>query len=244
MRSLVVRGLKNHRSSKIQFPDQDTMRRFAALVQAREPLVDNIIGFVDGFSAEIQCSSNHLDQNAYYDGYLHDTFVNNVLVFSPEGKVIAAAINYPGSWHDSTVALNIIDACDAHLENYAICVDQGFPRSGRLLHKFVGPLNVHTRRNLLPELRAYMLRKHAIYVSLRQAAEWGMRALQGTFARLKSRMTSSKPNRQLLILSILYLSNFRAQHVGLNQIATVFNPEYRQLINIEGYDRIARFYQI
>ena len=32
--------------------------------------------------------------------------------------------------------------------------------------------------------------------------------------------------------------------MGINQIATVFNPEYEQYINLEGYDRIARYFEI
>ena len=29
---------------------------------------------------------------------------------------------------------------------------------------------------------------------------------------------------------------------GLNQIATVFNPHYDQYVNVDGYDRIARYF--
>ncbi len=32
--------------------------------------------------------------------------------------------------------------------------------------------------------------------------------------------------------------------MGVNQIATVFNPEYEQYINLDGYDRIARYFYI
>ena len=38
------------------------------------------------------------------------------------------------------------------------------------------------------------------------------------------------------------LHNFRTEYVGINQIATVFNEHYEQSINLEGYDRIARYY--
>lgn len=31
-------------------------------------------------------------------------------------------------------------------------------------------------------------------------------------------------------------------YIGLNQIATVFNPEYEQYINVEGYDKLKKFY--
>jgi hypothetical protein len=69
-----------------------------------------------------------------------------------------------------------------------------------------------------------------------------MRALQGTFSRLKSRLTSNSRIRHAVINSILLLHNFRTSRVGLNQIAVVFNPHYEAAININGYDRIARYY--
>ena len=69
-----------------------------------------------------------------------------------------------------------------------------------------------------------------------------MRALQGTFGRLKSRLTSNRSVRKNIIYSIVLLHNFRTEHVGLNQIATVFNPHYENSINIEGYDRLDRYF--
>ena len=36
--------------------------------------------------------------------------------------------------------------------------------------------------------------------------------------------------------------NFRTEVIGLNQISAVFAPEYEQVINIHGYDRIRRYY--
>ena len=60
--------------------------------------------------------------------------------------------------------------------------------------------------------------------------------------RLKSRLTANNRMRALIIETILLLSNFRTSHVGLNQIATVFNPHYDQYVNVDGYDRIARYF--
>ena len=96
-------------------------------------------------------------------------------------------------------------------------------------------------RKLVPEVRQILLERAHRYVSLRQSAEWGIRALQGTFTRLKSRLTSNNRIRSLIIETILLLSNFRTTHVGLNQIATVFNPHNEQIINLDGYDRISRY---
>jgi hypothetical protein len=81
-------------------------------------------------------------------------------------------------------------------------------------------------------------------VSLRQGSEWGMRGLQGSFSRLKSRLTSNKRKRKNIIHGIILMHNYRTHHVGLNQIATVFNPHYEQYINVDGYDKIARYYDI
>jgi hypothetical protein len=126
---------------------------------------------------------------------------------------------------------------------FAFCVDQGFARNGVLYDKFVGPLSARARRQLAPALRELLMEKHGIYVSLRQASEWGMRALQGSFSRLKSRLTSDSAKRNDIILSILLLHNYRTECVGLNQITTVFNPEYEQYINLDTYDKIARYFQ-
>ncbi|KAJ1406173.1 hypothetical protein B484DRAFT_300118, partial [Ochromonadaceae sp. CCMP2298] len=100
--------------------------------------------------------------------------------------------------------------------------DQEFKRSGPLHDKFVGPLSRRQRRNLAAVLRDQLLARHGLYISLRQAAEWGMRALQGSFSRLKSRLPSDAKKRGRIILSILLLSNLRTHYVGLNQISTVF----------------------
>ena len=76
-----------------------------------------------------------------------------------------------------------------------------------------------------------------------KVVEWGMRSLQGTFTRMKSRLTSIKRKRKLILSVIILLHNFRTEVVGLNQIATVFNVEYESFINIRNYDRIAQYYE-
>ena len=235
--------LRKNVDARISFPANAELARLAHLVHLREPLIPNVAGFVDGCSMLIHCGSDLEIQNAYYDGLTHDTCVNNVFLFSPEGKILHAAFNFPGSWHDSAVAYDLIKLVLSK-ENFefAFCVDQGFPRSGLLQDLFVGPYTKKYLRGLHANIRALLLERMAKYVSLRQAAEWGMRALQGTFTRLKSRLTANSRTRGLIIETILLLSNFRTVHVGLNQIATVFNPHYEQYINLDGYDRIARYF--
>ena len=100
--------------------------------------------------------------------------------------------------------MGLINVVLEHIGPYKICVDQGFPRSGDMFDKFVGPMSQRTRDNLAPAMRQMLLQRHNMYVSLRQ--------------------------------------NFRTHYVGLNQISTVFNPLYEQYVNIDNYDRIARYY--
>ena len=69
-----------------------------------------------------------------------------------------------------------------------------------------------------------------------------MRGLQGTFPRCKQHLPSDKDKRKRVLEYIILVHNFRTEVVGRNQISAVFAPEYEQVINIHGYDRIRRYY--
>jgi hypothetical protein len=245
MRGRIIKALKDDPDAAIRWPTLEELREWALLVHGREPSVHNIVGFIDGVVLACQAPDDPDEQNAMYDWDTGDTAVNNVLAFAPTGKVFYAAINYPGSWHDSHVANGLARKCQSTLgpQGFACCVDKGFKRSSEMKDIFVGPRSDRSIRKIPagPARNAEIQRCH-VYVSLRQAAEWGMRSLQGSFARLKARLPSNKQVRRDIIYSILLLHNFRTVRVGLNQIATVFNPEYVDIINLNGYDRIRKFY--
>jgi hypothetical protein len=128
------------------------------------------------------------------------------------------------------------------IKDYCICVDQGFPRSGRYADILVGPVSKKDAKRLSPILRNAILERANDHVSLRQASEWGMRGLQGTWPRIKSRLTSNSSKRRLIISCIILLNNYRTEYLGLNQITTVFNKHYEQYVNLDGYDRISRYF--
>jgi hypothetical protein len=77
-----------------------------------------------------------------------------------------------------------------------------------------------------------------IYTSLQQASKWGMRLLQGTFPRYKKRLPGNASKRKKVIQLIVLIRIIWTEHVGLNQIKTVFDPEYECYMNLTGYDRI------
>ena len=69
-----------------------------------------------------------------------------------------------------------------------------------------------------------------------------MRAMQGTWPRVKKRLPSDAGIRGLMIKCGVLLHNYRTSKIGINKIATVFDPEYENFVNIENYDRIHRYF--
>jgi len=126
--------------------------------------------------------------------------------------------------------------------DYKICVDQGFPRSGDAYGTFVGSVTKSAARRLHQDVRDYLLLISNVHTSLRQASEWGMRGLQGTFPRCKKRMPSDSALRRLVIEAIVLVHNYRKELIGYSQIQTVFDPEYVRCENVQGCDRISQYY--
>jgi hypothetical protein len=150
----------------------------------------------------------------------------------PDGKVFFCALNYCGSWADSSLTACFLPHITKRIGNFKICVDKGFPSSGSAYNVLVGPFNDRTARRLHLRLRNYLLCVSNVYTSLCQASEWGMGGMQGTFHRCKKCLPSDSLNRRLVLESIVL--------VGLNQIKTVFDPEYERYVNVEGYGRISQ----
>jgi len=129
--------------------------------------------------------------------------VNNVFAYGPDGKVFFAAINFPGSWADGSLTARFLGHLKAKIGEYKICVDQGFPRSGDAYGTLVGPVTKRATKRLHRDVRDYLLRISNVRTSLRQASEWGMHGLQGTFPRCKKRLPSD--SEQVWCLSRLCL---------------------------------------
>ena len=61
------------------------------MIQQREPIAHDVIGFMDGLSLHLECSSENLEQNAMYNGYHSGTMVNNVFAYGADDKVFLCA---------------------------------------------------------------------------------------------------------------------------------------------------------
>ena len=61
--------------------------------------------------------------------------------------------------------------------------------------------------------------------SMRQSAEWGMRAFQCSFPRVKDQIPfESKGQHKLMMKLLILLYNVRTKQVGINQILNVYMP--------------------
>jgi len=242
MLRLAVHRLAENPIAEVRFPSDEKMRRFAGMVQSREPLVDDVIGFVDGVSIPAECTDERFEQNPFYCGYDCDTMVNNVFAYGPDGKVFFAAVNFPGSWADGVLTVRFLHALKNKIGEYKISVDQGFPRSREAYGMLVGPITKRAARRLHRDVREYLLRISNVHTLLHQASEWEMRGLQGTFPYWKKRLPSDHFQRRLVIEAIILIHNYRTELVGFNQIYTLFDSEYVRIQNLEGYDWIAQYY--
>eukprot|EP01031_Cornospumella_fuschlensis_P047388 gene47388-58046_t len=211
MLELLCKRLKNHPDAKISFPGPEKKAEYAAMIYDREPTVDNCIGFIDSCSVATQCSDN---------ADADDAIINNLFAFAPDGKIVFACINYAGSLPDTAIFSELINVCleRKKLGDNSFCVDEDFPRSGDLYSKLIGPISEKKRKKLARRLHSDALDQFDVYSSLRLASDWGMNALQGTFSRLQSPLSSDSKKRLNILLSIVLLHNFRTAHVGLKQI--------------------------
>ena len=72
--------------------------------------------------------------------------------------------------------------------------------------------------------------------SMHQSAEWGMRAVQSSFPRLKDRLLyEEKGERGMILHSTFLLYNLRTRLIGINQIKNTYMPylniDANELIN-------------
>jgi len=110
---------------------------------------------------------------------------------------------------------------------FGICADAAFTASGDLATKIFKPLTERqigaAANNATITLKALIrfIKKHRAAVSVRQAAEWGMGAIQRSYRRLQTTLTSNHADRQRDISIIVRLFNFRTRTIHINQIRTV-----------------------
>ena len=140
---------------------------------------------MDDLKLMLEQSGDALIQERFYNGWTHDHYVSSVLCFCLDGTIPIAYINIPAAAHDSQIA----DYGDIHDK-----LETVYQRDGRqcIVDSAFGNLNREFLIKLSQELiriqsyRARSIARDA--TSMRQSAEWGMRAFQSSMPRIKDRM--------------------------------------------------------
>ncbi|OAV91607.1 hypothetical protein PTTG_04241 [Puccinia triticina 1-1 BBBD Race 1] len=181
------------------------LERYRAMIEGKFPLLTGCFGFVNGLNIPVLVSGDEDLQNAHYNGWTCSHYCSNVLTFVPNGTIIHAIINAPGSWHGSNIAEKLyVTLLEDTPPGYCIISDTAFPRkTPRLEQRILAPIKTGDKVPADPLAAARLLRLNHQLVSARQAAEWGMRSIQGSFARLKLPLPASDAKTRRGLLEIV-----------------------------------------
>lgn len=235
--------------------DHSEFRECSDLVEERHHLLRGAFATIDGLNLPCQTSDDIEIENATFNGWLHEHFISSVIVFDPKGEhtnclsagthrhlvgaIRACHFNCPGSWHDSRVAKPIYEKLRTETpDGFYLVADTAFPRgTDQIIGRIRAPIKAG---EVLPysgeELEAVLAYDRAL-LSYRQSAEWGMRALQGAFGRLRVPLVIAHSSLRADILETCFrLHQVRTRVVGINQILNVYVRIWREGNQAEVWD--------
>ncbi|ETP31755.1 hypothetical protein F442_19405 [Phytophthora nicotianae P10297] len=244
---ILLETLKIIPEGRIEWPKTPTkFAYYAELIAARHPNLHGAFCSIDGVKIPVAESLDEDTQNSRYNGWTCSQYCSSVFVFAPDGAILCALLNAPGSWHDAAVAQDLYGKLlNKTPEGYFAIADSAFPSRARILRE----------QGLLDELEV-LLEINRELVSARQAAEWGMRSLHGSFARLKLPLPADDGEYRAIVLeTCARLHQVRTRRMGINQIKTVYEKtwqdggrtlyeEFESMVfrEIQASDRIKRYY--
>ncbi|CAB9511759.1 unknown protein [Seminavis robusta] len=219
----LLKVLSGHPLARVEFPSStEQVHLLCKLVELRHNMLPDVAFVMDGVKLMFEKAEDLDEQSMYYNGWTHDHYITNVFCFGADGTMVAAAVNAPGSMHDSTIAE--YGSIYSQLEDIyqrtgaKCCVDSAFSAAER-------PYIVKSSENVLRAGSPEQLIQQEQATSLRQASEWGMRVVQSAFCRLKDRIhLEDNGERRVFLLLMPLLYNIRLNLVGLNQLRNTYVP--------------------
>ena len=222
--------LCRHELVKIAIPTQQQLEEYRAAISARHPELPDVWCTRNGLKLYLECVGTqirednknddnashmtfHHDHSEFYNDWQHDYYVTNVFCFCPDGTVLIACFNVPGCVHDSQVAWweNIYNKLEIvwNSDGLKCVLDSAFRKVNR---EFL----INSSRDYMTadagitdeQLMIENLQSKRAATSMRRSTEWGMRAFQASFPRVKDRFKYEETDECGLMLKfLLYLSN-------------------------------------
>lgn len=223
-RRILLKALKRDPLARIRMPTEDELVELKGSIAAKYSMLHDVYCVADGLKLYLEQAGDDVIQNMFYNGWTHDHYVRNVFVFAPNGVVICCSINAPGSMHDSVIAEwgGVYEKLDAHFRQHGgrCVVDSAFSKG-----HFPFLIKSLQDNLLASDGTAASITTLRQATSARQASEWGMRAFQGTFVRLKDRFVyEERGERKIVLTCIVLLFNLRSRLVGINKILSTYMP--------------------
>jgi DDE superfamily endonuclease len=221
-RRMLFRAIRNHPDSLVRYPNDDEIDGLMEAINNRHSTLKKVYCVADGLKMQFQACADLTEQSMFYNGWQHGHFITNLFVFAANGRIIDAIVNVPGSVHDSTIAIwggTYGRLKEVYKRTGGICcVDSAFA-SGNVPYLIRSAQDI----NIAKSAKEMAMMKEA--TSLRQAAEWGMRAIQGSMPRLTEKIKyETKGERKIVLKLVPLLYNLRLAKVGLNQLANTYVP--------------------
>jgi hypothetical protein len=238
-RRILVVVLIDNEMAKITMPTRAKLEEYRRMIAGRHPALTDVWGTMDGLKIKIESAADFFVQSRFYNGWQSDHFVSAVLAFAPDGTIPAAFFNVPGCTHDSTIADwgGLYDKLEQVYNDTGLkfVIDSAFSSStvDFLIKSSQDYLVADAGLDDIDDVRDDIAVKRAA-TSMRQSAEWGMRAVQASFPRLKDTLPYEENGERRMILTCLFLLyNCRARLVGINQIASVYLPYLENDANVQ-----------
>jgi hypothetical protein len=228
---IIVMVLREHPMAKVRIPSSEKIEEYVLMVNQQQPYLSDVWCTMDGFKLMLEQSRDAIIQEQLYYGWMHDHYVTSVMCFCPDGTIPIVFCNIHGAVHDSQVADygDIYDKLEYVYErDGAKCtVDSAF---GNVSRQFLIKLS-QKLIHIEDRVKRGMARDAT---SMRQSAEWGMRAFQSSMPRLKDPMIiETRDGRRVTSTMMILLYNLRARAVGINQLKSVYTAPLDPDANIE-----------
>lgn len=185
-------------------------------------LVPNIVALVDGMKVRTKNDPDPIAQNRDFTLWKEDTFRDCVFITDPYGRIVDAAVNYPGNFHDSKKALwsHMYEHILALPAPYRVASDSAFVASGDFKDKVIKTKWKKTKEDCKKGRKEKVASQ---LTHLRQPAEWSNNSITGVYRRLQCELPTDNARRAYILWSCIFLTNWRTNTSDRNQIATYFN---------------------
>jgi hypothetical protein len=92
-RRLLLHIFQNDDNARICIPSDHKIEEYKNAIKARHPVLDGVWCAMDGLKLLLESSGIPKEQNMFYNGWTHDTYVTSVICFCPDGTIPITCFN-------------------------------------------------------------------------------------------------------------------------------------------------------